>query len=414
VGIWKDFGRDLIRAFRPMSAAERRSIDTLPWHSGGSSLRTVTTDNPLSLIPYFACVRVLAEQISALPLQTFRKDGEISKRMPDGQLIRDPSSSVDPVTWKRQAVISLAMRGNAYGIITGFDGYGYATGVEWIHPDEIYCDETNPTLPRYWWASTVGGYGEIPRERMVHIAWFVSPGKRVGLSPVQAFANSIGVGLNATNYGGSWFKNGGVPPSTFKNIAKTVSTEQSEEITDRLVSSLRSGRPLVYGNDWDFSSVQINPEESQFIETMKMNATQIAAIFGIPPEWVGGETGGSLTYNNPEQNGLHVYKVVLLPWLTLFETILSKHMPERQFVKFNPDGILRGDTKSRYESHKLAIDAGFLTVDEVREMENRPPLPKPKVQPIQVPKLPGQQPPADDDPNALPKVNGSRFKPIKV
>lgn len=416
MGIWKDFGRDLIRAFRPMSATERRSIDTLPWVNGGSSPRLANTENPLSLIPYFACVRVLAEQISALPMQTFRKDGEISKRAPDGQLVKNPSAAVDPITWKRQAVISLAMRGNAYGIITGFDGYGFATGVEWIHPDEIYCDETNPTLPRYWWASTVGGYGEIPRERMVHIAWFVPPGKRVGLSPVQAFAASIGVGLNAQQYGASWFRNGGVPPSTFKNIAKTVSTEQSEEITDRLVSSLRSGKPLVYGNDWDFNSVQINPEESQFIETMKMNATQIAAIFGIPPEWVGGETGGSLTYNNPEQNGLHVYKVVLLPWLTLFEATFSRMVPDRQFVKFNPDGILRGDTKSRYEAHKIAIDAGFLTIDEVREMENRAPLPKPKVQPIPIPK-PGQLP-ADDtdpnDPNVPPKVNGNRFKPIKV
>lgn len=392
MGIWRDFGRDLIQAFK-RQPVQTRSIDTLPWISGGPSGRMVDASNALSLIPYFASVRTLAEQISALPLQTFRKDGEIHKRVTDGQLIKDPSGVVDPITWKRQMVISLAMRGNAYGIITGFDGFGFATGIEWIHPDEIYVDETNPILPRYWWASTTGGYGEIPRERMVHIAWFVPPGKRVGLSPVKAFARSIGVGLHAQEYGAAWFSNGGVPPATFKNTAKTVSREQSEEITDRLVASLRSGRPLVYGTDWDFNAVEISPEESQFIETMKMNATQIAAIFGIPPEWVGGETGGSLTYNNPEQNGLHVYKVVLLPWLTLIESNFSRLLPDRQFVKFNPDGILRGDTKSRYEAHKIGIDAGFLTIDEVREMENKPPLPKPpKPEPVPIP-------PADDNPD---------------
>lgn len=414
VGIFKGFGRDLIAAFRRQTT-ESRSIDSVPWHHGGLSGRAADMDNPLSLIPYFACVRTLAEQISALPMQTFRKDGEILRRATDGQLVKKPSSVFGRVTWTRQAVISLAMRGNAYGIITGFDGMGFATGIEWIHPDEIYVDETNPVLPRYWWASTLGGYGEIPRERMVHIPWFVLPGKVEGLSPIRAFARSIGVGLNATNYGSEWFRNGGVPPATFKNVAKTVSTEQAEEITDRLVASLRAGRPLTYGNDWEFNAIEIAPEEAQFIETLKLNATQIAAIFGIPPEWVGGETGGSLTYNSPEQNGLHVYKVVLLPWLSLLEETFTNLVPERQFIKFNPDSILRADTRSRYEAHEIGLRAGFLTLDEVRQKENLPPLPKPKpVQPIQVPSQPnGQKPPADEDEDTI-KINGSRFKPIRV
>lgn len=412
VGIFKNFGRDLIAAFRNRPV-EHRAITSVPWGHGGPSGRSADMDNPLSLIPYFACVRTLAEQISALPMQTFRQEGELLRRATDGQLVKEPSSIHDNVTWIRQAVISLATRGNAYGIITGFDGLGFATGIEWIHPDEIYVDETNPTLPRYWWASTLGGYGEIPRERMVHIAWFVLPGKVEGLSPISAFARSIGVGLNVTNYGSEWFRNGGVPPATFKNTAKTVSTEQAEEITDRLVSSLRSGRPLTFGNDWEFNAIEIAPEEAQFIETMKINATQIAAIFGVPPEWVGGETGGSLTYNNPEQNGLHVHKIVLHPWISLLEAKFSKLLPLKQVVMFNPDGILRADTRSRYEAHEIGLRAGFLTIDEVRALENLPPLPKPKpVQQIQVPKEPGE-PPADPNDDTV-KINGSRFKPIRV
>ena len=424
MGIFKDFGRDLVAAFRRQSA-ETRSIDTLPWISGGPSGRMIDASNWKALIPYFASVRVLAEQVSALPLQSFRQDGDISKKITDGQLIKNPSSIDRRVTWVRKGVISLATRGNAYGIITGFDGLGFATGIEWIPPSEVHIDESSPTLPRYYWASATGGYGEIPRERIVHIPWFVEPGKVKGLSPIEAFARSIGVGLNAQEYGSSWFQNGGVPPATFKNTQRTVSTDQAEEITARLVASLRSGRPLTYGADWEFNAIQISPEEAQFIQTMKMNATQIAAIFGIPPEWVGGETGGSLTYNSPEQNSLHVYTTVLLPWLTLIEDHLSYLLPERQFVKFNPDGILRGDTKTRYEAHKVGIDAGFLTVDEVREIENRPPLPKPKTPtPIQVPTDPTQQTdPADpnaDPANPSPKpqppngANGRHVSPLLV
>lgn len=414
MGIWRDFGRDLRAAFRSRPA-ETRAITSLPWYSGGPSPTAVDTGNALSLIPYFASVRILAEQISALPLQTFTTAGELLKRIPDGQLIRDPASVVDRVTWTRQAVISLAMRGNAYGLITSFDVFGFPTGVEWLHPDEVYVDESSPVLPVYWWASSKG-YTEIPRERMLHIAWFVQPGKRKGLSPVASFASSIGVGLAAQNYGASWFSNGGVPPSTFKNTAKTITDEQADEITSRLSRSLRSGKPLVYGADWDFNAIQINPEEAQFIQTMGMNATQIAAIFGVPPEWVGGETGGSLTYNSPEQNGLHVYKTVLLPWLTLFETNLTRLLPDKQSVKFNPDGVLRADLKTRYEAHEIAIRAGFLTIDEVRALENRPPLPKPAMRPIVADPSkpqPSESVPADPA-KTNGQTNGQRFVPMFV
>lgn len=417
MGIFKHFGRDVVAAFRSLGrSADTRAIETLPWISGGPSGRQIDASNWKSLIPYFASVRVLAEQVSALPMQSFREVGDISKRVPDGQLIKNPSSIDRRVTWVRKAVISLATRGNAYGIITGFDSLGFATGIEWIPPNEVHVDDTSPTLPRYWWASTVGGYGEIPRERMVHIPWFVEPGKVEGLSPVSAFARSIGVGLHAQEYGSSWFQNGGVPPATFKNTQKTVSTEQAEEITSRLVASLRSGRPLTYGADWEFNAIEISPEEAQFIQTMKMNATQIAAIYGVPPEWVGGETGGSLTYNSPEQNSLHVYTTVLLPWLTLIEDHLSALLPERQFVKFNPDGILRGDAKTRYETHEIGLRAGFLTIDEVREMENRAPLPKPvQPKPVLVPGDPDPTPSPDPaNPQPPNGANGRRISPLLV
>lgn len=351
-------------------------------------------------------------------MQTFRQDGDLFKRITDGSLIKNPAVIVDRITWTRQMIISLAMRGNAYGIITGFDGLGFATGIEWIHPDQIYCDDINPIMPVYYWANPVGGYGEIPRDRIVHIAWFLPPGKRVGMSPVAAFAESIGVGLAAQQYGATWFQNGGVPPSVFKNTARTFTEEQADEITDRLMRNIRSGKPLTIGSDWDFNAIEINPEEAQFIETMKMNATQIAAIFGVPPEWIGGETGGSLTYNSPEQNGLHVYKTVLLPWLTLIETNLSRLLPERQSVKFNPDGVLRGDLKSRYEAHQIAITAGFLTIDEVREIENRPPLPKPKAVPITVPAPapadPNNPAPTDPAPVDPAKTNGRKYLPMLI
>lgn len=354
-----------------VSGTEQRSIDSVPWSHGGPLQRAISTERALALIPFFACVRLLADSVASLPLQAHRKIGETREPLvTQPQLVAEPSAAVDAFTWKYQAVVSLAARGNAYGLIVSRDGFGHPTTVEWLHPDEVHVDESRPMAPRYFW---LGRF--MPREDIVHVSWFTLPGRVVGLSPVAAFAHSIGIGLHATSYGEGWFENGGQPPATFKNANKTVSAAESEQITDRLVAKIRSGKPLVYGADWDYNALSVTPEESQFIETMKLNATQMANIFGIPPEMVGGESGGSLTYNNPEMNGLHFLKFTLRPWLTRLEDAFSGLLPERQYVRFNVDAITRADLLTRYQAHQIALETGFKNVDEVRALEDLPPLP---------------------------------------
>lgn len=362
--------RPLVEFTRRLFGAETRAVTSVPWNQGGPLASHVSTDRALTLIPFFACVRLLAEQVSSLPLHAYRRDRDERVRIADPPLLRSPSALGTSVRWLRQLVISLAVRGNAYGLVTGRDGFGFVTSIEWLHPDEVFCDDTKPAMPVYYWLGT-----EIPRERIVHIPWFTLPGRVVALSPVSAFAASIGVGLNATTYGATWFENGGIPPGTFKNTAKTLDPDHAESISDRLMARIRRGRPLVYGSDWDFTALQVNPEEAQFLGTIQANATQIASIFGIPPEWVGGQSGGSLTYNSPEQNGLQFLKMALRPWLVLIETELSKLLPERQYVQFNVDAVVRADLATRYTAYQTGLEGGWLTVNEVRALEDLPPLP---------------------------------------
>jgi len=203
----------------------------------------------------------------------------------------------------------------------------------------------------------------------------VLPGHVVGLSPVAAFASSIGVGLSANTFGSDWFQAGGHPPGTFKNSQKTITQTQSEEIKGRLVSAIRSHEPIVYGADWDFNALKVSPEESQFIETMKINATQMAAIFGIDPEEVGGERGGSLTYNNLEQDSARFARRTLRSWLVRLEQEFTALRPPGEYVRFNLDAFVRADLKTRYEAHHIALDDGWMTKDEVRALEELPPLP---------------------------------------
>ncbi|MFJ8163821.1 phage portal protein [Streptomyces sp. NPDC096136] len=355
-----------------MGGVSKRAITSLPWLGGGSSsASSASAARALQLIPLFACVRILADSIASLPLQTYRKNGasrEMLTFVPS--LLFQPAARDNLFEWLHKAVVSLALRGNAYGLVTAWDDFGFPTSIEWLNPDDVWVDEGKPTMPIYYWKGV-----EVPREQIVHIPWVVMPGKVVGLSPVAYFAHTIGVGLSATEYGLSWFDNGGTPPWTMKNGAKALNPDEADEISDRLAARVRARKPLVFGSDWDFEALKVSPEESQFIQTMRLNASQIAAIYGVPPEMVGGDSGGSMTYANVEQNANAFVAFTLRPWLSRLEAKLSALMPGREFVRFNVDSMVRVDLMTRYQAHSVALRDGWRNRDEVRAIEDLPPLP---------------------------------------
>jgi HK97 family phage portal protein len=330
----------------------------------------VNAERALALVPLFACVRILADSIASLPLQPYRKTGD--RREPIAttpRLLDGPAARDNLFQWLHKCVVSMALRGNAYGLVVERDGFGFPTMIEWLNPDEVYVDELRPTLPVYYWLGN-----RVPTEDIVHIPWVVQPGKVVGLSPVSAFAATIGVGLSATQYGLQWFDNGGTPPGVMKNTTKTLNPAEAETVSDRLMARIRAGRPLVVGSDWDFSALKVSPEESQFIETIKANATLIAVIYGVPATKAAGDPGGSLTYDSPESNQIDLASA-LRPWLVRLETAFSDLLPERVFVRFNADAMIRTSLLDRYRAHEIALNSGWRNRDEIRAIEDLPPIP---------------------------------------
>ncbi|MFF1417467.1 phage portal protein [Streptomyces sp. NPDC058280] len=367
-------GRVLTALWAPLRWAGslgKRAITSLPWGGGGAVSSAVSAERALSLIPLFACVRILADSVASLPVQLYRRNGatrEMVSYIP--QLFFAPAAVDNLFMWLHKCVVSMAMRGNAYGLIVQRDDLGFPTMIEWLNPDEVWVDELYPTRPVYYWQGR-----HVPTADIVHIPWVVLPGKVAGLSPIAAFAESIGHGLKTVEYGRSWFENGGTPPATMKNTAKAINPDEAEEISDRLAARVRARKPLVFGSDWDFTALKVSPEESQFIETMRLNATQIATIYGVPPGKVGGDSGGSMTYSTVELEGLDLAQFTLRPWLVRLETKLSQLMPGKEFVKFNVDAMLRTSLIDRYTAHGMALAQGWQNRDGIRAIEDLSPLP---------------------------------------
>lgn len=369
--------RDVALRWLAGKPEEVRAIDSVPWDVG--PMRTsgsVSAEQALGLVPVFAAVRLLASQVASLPLQGYRKAGDTRARMGLPSLFVKPSVQGTLYDWLHRCVTSLALRGNAYGLITQRDQYQYPTMIEWLHPDDVRCDDQMPSgpgsfaQPTWYWQGRV-----IPTGDLVHIAWFTVAGRVQGLSPIGACAATIGTGISAQNYTSDWFDNGAVPPGEFRNKEKTVNQTEADVISARLNNAIRRRKPLVYGNDWEYKPISVSAHEARFVETLKMTATQVAAIYGIPPEMIGGEAGGPLTYNTVEQNSLNFLKFTLRPWLELLEGAFYPLTPKPQYVKFNIEGLLRSDLTTRMQSYQISRQIGLNSVNEIRALEDEPPIP---------------------------------------
>jgi HK97 family phage portal protein len=350
---------------------EERAVTSVPWESGGV-LRpaAVTQERALALTPVYAANRFLADTISTLPLKSYRQVGDTRQPMSSmPQLFQFLTEDGTLIDWLCKSVTSLALQGNAIGVITSRDGFGFPTGVEWRPRHEFSVNDDVPGRPVWYWMGR-----RIDRSEILHIPWLTIPGRTLGLSPIEAFALTVAGGIAAQTYGNEWFDNGGVPPGTFQNQAQEVPQQVADEITDRLVAKIRSRRPLVYGRDWKYDAISVPPEEAQFVETLNLTANQIAAIYGIAPEEIGGVPANSLTYNTEELRMTRRLADVR-PWLERLEAGFSSVLPERQYVKLNAAAVIRGDLMTRYRAYQIARQIGLLNIDEIRAYEDLAPLP---------------------------------------
>lgn len=346
---------------------DRRRTGTMP--------PVVTTDSAMRLSAVWACIRLLAGLGSTLPLDQQRRRDGLTVDVPRSVLFDRPQPGVTLSTWLYQVWSSLLTAGNAYGLVTSVGANGYPTTVELLDPSVVQwrADE------RDGWVVTVDrqDMARYPEGPLWHVPIFTMPGAPYGLSPVQHAKQTIAGGLSAERFGTDFFTGGGTPNAILYSDTE-LTQEQAQGIKSAFVGSTAGNRePAVMGAGLRYERISVAPDEAQFLDQQRFTVEQIARIYGIAPEMIGGATSGSsVTYANREQRAADFLTFGLMPYLIALEDGLSSLVPGPNRVKFNLDGVLRSDLKTRYEAHAVAITSGFLTVDEVRQIEDRPPLPE--------------------------------------
>jgi HK97 family phage portal protein len=316
----------------------------------------------------YRAVQIHVTAVTQLSVDAYRGDEKQETVVAPWAIIRRPNPNDSREAFLEETVASLALSGNAYWRITR-DNQGRVTALTVLNPLDV--------VPQVTTSGTVTGYAyaalqtPIPAAEVKHLKFLRVPGSAIGLGPIQASQREIRGALDLSNYSSNWFRDSGVPSGILKTD-QHLNREDAQEAKERWTED-GAGGIKVLGNGLDYKPFYLSARDLQFIENQQFSTIQLARLFGVPASlMLAAVEGNSQTYSNVEQEWLAYYRFTLSKYVREIESAFSSLLPGSAVARFNYEALLRPDTKTRYEAHKLALDAGFMDIDEVREIEKLP------------------------------------------
>jgi len=366
---------------------------------------TVTELSALQLLAVAGCVRLIADSIATLPIDTYRKDssGQQIEVEPPAWL-KEPTIDLDFTAWCTQVITSLLLHGNAY-ILVQRNTSGQIVEIPTVDPQSVQVFRDRGM-------KTYRINGAVYPGQIVHIKGMMLPGFDVGLSPLEYARQSIGLGLGALEFGADQFANFNNMPGVIE-IPKRAQPDQMTAMAQawrRARQKRNRGLPGVLEDGATWKPTGVTNEQAQFLQLRQWTAAEVAGqVFLVDPADLGIPVAGtSLTYANLEQRNIRRVQVTFLPWMIRIEKAISALLPQPRYMKFNVDGLLRGDSSTRWNIYKTASDINaaavaygqppVLLTAEMRDFEDLNPVDAPVIGPAPVDTPPAQlnsQPPVN-------------------
>ena len=357
---------------------------------GTASGKYVTERSAMQMTAVYCCVRILSEAVASLPLQFYRytDDGGKEKAVehPLYFLLHDePNPEMTSFIFRETLMTHLLLWGNAYSQIIR-NGKGEVVALYPLMPDRMKVDRDERGRLYYEYTvydsddvdgrkgtNKVGRTVRLQLHDVLHIPGLGFDGL-VGYSPIAMAKNAIGLAIATEEYGSKFFANGAAPsgvlehPGTIKDPSKVRESWQAT-----FGGSGNANKIAVLEEGMKYTPISISPEQAQFLETRKFQIDEIARIFRVPPHMIGDLEKSS--FNNIEQQSLEFVKYTLDPWVSRWEqamvrALLTPDEKKKYFFKFNVDGLLRGDYQSRMNGYATARQNGWMSANDIRELEN--------------------------------------------
>lgn len=361
-------GQQEVRAVANLSGLPSWSEVSSGYVDGGGEAMMLTT--------FFACVRILADAVSSLPLQAYKeKDGVLVAAATQPSLLQStPYPGITWGNWLWMLMESLAVTGNAFFYITSRDATGKATALLPVNPHSITVTLSDADL-NTWPEPLYHINGKkVSTADILHIKRYPVAGCLVGMSPIEKAATTIGLSLAAERYGLRYFKDSANPSGVLSTEGELTDAQVKTTLKRWLQLHQNRRLPAVLSGGLKWTPISITPEESQFLATRQFQRSEIAMWFGVPPHMIG-DTDKSTSWGSgidAQKNGFVTF--TLEPWLNCIEQAIELLLPRGLKAKFDLEAILRGDPVAQWTGLQIGVQNGVLSINEARARVNLPPI----------------------------------------
>ena len=351
---------------------------------GTTSGKPVNENTAMQMTAVYSCVRILSETLAGLPLHVYRYSGDGKEKdlaHPLYRLLHDePNPEMTSFVFRETLMGHLLLWGNAYAQVIR-NARGEVVSLYPLMPNRMTVDRDKNGHLYYMYLRCEGDNPSLGKSSQVilassdvlHIPGLGFDGL-VGYSPIAMAKNAIGLAIATEEYGAKFFANGAAPggvlehPGTIKDPQKV-----KESWNSAYQGSSNAHGVAVLEEGMKYQAIGVSPEQAQFLETRKFQINEIARIFRVPPHMVGDLEKSS--FSNIEQQSLEFVKYTLDPWVirweqSMYRVLLSESEKKDHFIKFNVDGLLRGDYQSRMNGYATARQNGWMSANDIRELEN--------------------------------------------
>jgi len=338
----------------------------------------VNTDTAMRYSAVYACVRIISESIASLPLVLYRRNGRNKERAithPIYKVLHDMANPyMTAFEWRELVFAHVCLTGNHWSEVVRDQGTGAVLELKPLDPNRMEKYEKTNQGIRWLYRDEENRLKWYAPDDIHHVKGYGSD--VLGISPIMQVARqATGLGLAAEEFGARFYSNNARPGLILRHPGK-LTDKAAERLKASLAENAGAGnayKTKVLEEGMDVTTIGIPPNEAQFLETRKFQITEIARIYRVPPHMLADLDRA--TFSNIEQQSINFVMHTLMPWLArheqaLMRDLLGENERMEYYPKYVVDGMLRGDTLSRYQAYTTAINTGFMTRNEARELED--------------------------------------------
>lgn len=348
-----------------------------------SSYMDAPRGNALGLSATYACVNLLAGTIASLPLMVYRTVNGVRSVAYDHPLyyvLHDsPNYDQTAVDFWEFSCAGLELHGNAYAEIEK-RANGSVYSLTPVRPDIVTVQRKNGRLEYRW--SEDGRQKKRDQEQILHIRGFGGSALG-GASTLSACAQTFAGALAAERAANKTFDNGARPSgilSAERDLTPAQMSDAEKLVSEKYAGAVNAGRPMILNNGLSWQQLSLSPEDAQMLETRRFGVEEICRVFGVPPHMIGHTENSTSWGTGLEQQTLGFQKFTLRRRLKRIEQALQKQLmtpadrAQGITIEFNLEGLLRGDSQARSSFYQSGLTNGWMTINEVRALENMPPV----------------------------------------